>query len=533
MAVEIYTDVLGPRMNAAIFQMAVDERSYFEPSRTSPQRRIDPTTRMSMVVYDNRLSGVAALMREAVQDRLDEAVAHLGIPAFEPAAFEIQMTSHNDGEFFRPHTDSGSRATVSRALTFVYYFHRQPKAFSGGELIVFGTDGSEEVIEPVNDSMVLFDPRTLHEVRPTTCPSGRFEDGRFTLNGWIHLPLAGKRRASFFDARIFTPIGSWRGAPRTSSGAPRTSSGTVTTGTAGTMTPAAGISKGDCGAADQGRVASRPEADEVRHLRGLLRLYGDLHRQGEAAEEIDVRPELSGTDFFAMYYTRNRPVLVPGVLASSKAVATWSPTYFAERFADVEVEIMSGREDVDNYETLYRQLSCTVTMADLGARLEGTDSSNDFYLVARNYFFENPALAHLRNDLSPPPDIIDDADRSRGTAKLWFGPRGTVTPLHFDEHSILFTQIYGRKQFILVPAFDTPLMYVRDVYYSEVDPEHVDIARHPLFAGASLMHVTVGPGDGLFLPTGWWHWAKSLSTSISATFSSFAIRARNTRLVLA
>jgi hypothetical protein len=39
-----------------------------------------------------------------------------------------------------------------------------------------------------------------------------------------------------------------------------------------------------------------------------------------------------------------------------------------------------------------------------------------------------------------------------GTAKLWIGPKGTVTPLHFDEHSILFAQVHGRKHSKLIPA---------------------------------------------------------------------------------
>jgi hypothetical protein len=42
--------------------------------------------------------------------------------------------------------------------------------------------------------------------------------------------------------------------------------------------------------------------------------------------------------------------------------------------------------------------------------------------------------------------------------------------------------------------------------------------------------VVVEPGDGLFLPVGWWHWARALDVSISATFSSFRVDGRNTQL---
>ena len=56
------------------------------------------------------------------------------------------------------------------------------------------------------------------------------------------------------------------------------------------------------------------------------------------------------------------------------------------------------------------------------------------------------------------------------------------------------------------------------------------MARYPLFARACVMDVALDPGDSLFLPAGWWHWARSLSVSISASFSSFAVAGGNVPL---
>jgi 6-pyruvoyl-tetrahydropterin synthase len=42
-----------------------------------------------------------------------------------------------------------------------------------------------KTIEPRNNSIVFFDSRCKHEVMPVCCPSRQFEDGRFTLNGWL------------------------------------------------------------------------------------------------------------------------------------------------------------------------------------------------------------------------------------------------------------------------------------------------------------------------------------------------------------
>jgi Rps23 Pro-64 3,4-dihydroxylase Tpa1-like proline 4-hydroxylase len=137
-----YTSVLGARTNTAIHQMAVDKKESFEHSRVV-KRGVDRQIRASTVLYDDRLTDVVGIVQEAVLVRLGEALHQLGIPEFDVGTFEIQLTSHNDGEFFHRHTDAASRETASRMLTFVYYFHSQPKGYTGGELVFFDGDGRE------------------------------------------------------------------------------------------------------------------------------------------------------------------------------------------------------------------------------------------------------------------------------------------------------------------------------------------------------------------------------------------------------
>lgn len=498
---QVHREVLGAEANAEVYARAVALRGAFEQSRVV-RRGVDPRTRVSRVVYADRFGDLARGLEEAVRERVDGAVAALGITPFEATWFEVQLTSHNDGDFFHSHTDSASPETAGRTLTFVYYFHAEPAGFSGGEIVFAGPDGEEVEVTPDNDTLILFDPRTAHQVRRISCPSGRFEDGRFALTGWLHRSVPRPRQDAFFDRRVFTPVGRW--VPPASAWSARS---------ARPARPSA---------TDRPR---QPSAD------ALLRLYGDLHRTGPDPDRIDVRPGLSGEEFLRDHYARNRPVLVPHVLGDSPAVRDWTPDRLAERFGDVPVEITAGRERSGDYEQRFHETVRTVTLAELARMLAIAGESNDFYLVARNSFFENPRLRVLREELRPPPGIIDDTDRRPGSAKLWIGPAGTVTPLHHDEHSILFTQVHGRKRFRLVPSFDREYVYPRDRYYSEVDPDAVDPERHPLFARASVMEVEVGPGDGLFIPVGWWHWARSLSVSISATFSSFAGPFVNTRLL--
>lgn len=59
---------------------------------------------------------------------------------------ELQLTLHVKGDFFRVHrgsSDNPKSLLNSRKITFVYYFYRQPKQFTGGDLLLFDTNKVE------------------------------------------------------------------------------------------------------------------------------------------------------------------------------------------------------------------------------------------------------------------------------------------------------------------------------------------------------------------------------------------------------
>jgi Rps23 Pro-64 3,4-dihydroxylase Tpa1-like proline 4-hydroxylase len=129
-----------------------------------------------------------------VRERLPELCAGLDVVPFPVGRIEAQLTVHSEGDYFHVHTDNGDDETRTRVLSYVYYFHRQPKRFTGGELVLFDTwrdqarsteVGPPVVIEPVDDSLVVFSSSCLHEVRAVQMLSDDPEDGRFTVNGWV------------------------------------------------------------------------------------------------------------------------------------------------------------------------------------------------------------------------------------------------------------------------------------------------------------------------------------------------------------
>ncbi len=137
---------------------------------------------------------VAPLIIEKVQQLLPQIRQEYGLEEFTIAHFETQLTTSNDGSFYQIHSDSGSGLN-SRFITYVYYVHQRPKAFTGGQLRIYETSVSPGKIsfthnythiEPVHNRLVIFPSFYHHEILPVSCPSQAFADGRFTLNGWIH-----------------------------------------------------------------------------------------------------------------------------------------------------------------------------------------------------------------------------------------------------------------------------------------------------------------------------------------------------------
>ncbi|WP_002635701.1 cupin-like domain-containing protein [Myxococcus hansupus] len=263
-------------------------------------------------------------------------------------------------------------------------------------------------------------------------------------------------------------------------------------------------------------------------LEALADLYAELHRQsGEV--RLEKRRDLSPEEFFSRYYFGHRPVVLQGHMEDWPAMRRWSLSDFSERFGDVEVEIMSGRNTNPDHASQPDKHRQVVSLREYVRRVEAAGETNDFYMVPRNENWKRDGLARLREDIRAPAGIIDPELRPDMTTLL-LGPPGTVTPLHHDNMNVLLAQVMGRKHVRLVPSFQRHLVYPRHGTFSEVDAALPDPARFPLYGEATVLEAVVEPGEMLFLPVGWWHWVRALDVSASVTFHHFQLPGGNTHL---
>lgn len=221
--------------------------------------------------------------------------------------------------------------------------------------------------------------------------------------------------------------------------------------------------------------------------------------------------------FLREYYSRNRPALFPSLAQSWPATALWSPTYLTNRCGHVMVEIMSGREGVhQSRQNVDDRLRKRVPFSAYVAHVYSGGAGNDVYLVSRNRFFDLPGTGVLLADLGATPYVtLENAGES---VRLWFGPAGTFTGLHYDDVNQLIVVISGRKTFRLYSPLFSEFMGQSREWYADIDPRADGCA-----SAIPEIVCSLGPGDALFLPVGWWHAVEATEPTIMLTFRNFGV----------
>jgi len=115
----------------------------------------------------------------------------LGVEPFPVPEIPLALVNGLNGHSGSPHADeSGGRFKIS----LLYYFHRAPKAFRGGDLEFYDADPAsasghrDEALARVDHEdnlLIAFPSQTFHGITDVHSDSDDFADGRFAAIGFL------------------------------------------------------------------------------------------------------------------------------------------------------------------------------------------------------------------------------------------------------------------------------------------------------------------------------------------------------------
>lgn len=220
------------------------------------------------------------------------------------------------------------------------------------------------------------------------------------------------------------------------------------------------------------------------------------------------------------------------------------------------VEVTSEDEGAKRFERA--MLPFDVFLGYISAELKAERASKMRLYVAQQSLADLPKA--LKEDL-PTPEVVKEAGKGDIYASsLWMGLPPTHTPLHRDPNLNLFVQMAGRKKVrMLRPEDGRRVFEAAKVTATEVDKREEDEAWDGEWLGrgggklgsmegsmrgenmmvglegkltedmvwANTAHqgdeemvgieTDLSPGDGLFIPLGWWHSIRGFGDGVNAS----------------
>ena len=168
-------------------------RERFVPARIGGGK-VSPDMRHALVADPRIRREVRAWFVPRLRGVVEAVLARLP-PVHDLGAYrvELDVTAHPDGHFYKAHRDWHEENSPHRRISYAWYFYREPRRFSGGDLLLHDTDretggfrtAAFTRIAPLHNSIVFFPSDRYHQITPVHGDGDDFGDGRFTVNGWL------------------------------------------------------------------------------------------------------------------------------------------------------------------------------------------------------------------------------------------------------------------------------------------------------------------------------------------------------------
>ncbi|XP_021894077.1 lysine-specific demethylase JMJ30 [Carica papaya] len=203
-------------------------------------------------------------------------------------------------------------------------------------------------------------------------------------------------------------------------------------------------------------------------------------------------------------------------MAHWPATTKWNDMYYLKRVAGgrtVPVEVGKNYLSTDWKQEL-------ISFSQFLERIQSSNCSS----VTPSYLAQHPLfdqIRELKEDICTPDYCFTGGGELR-PLNAWFGPAGTVTPLHHDPHHNILAQVVGKKYVRLYPASLSEELYPYSETMlcnsSQVDLDNINEKEFPKAVELEFVDCILEEGEMLYIPPKWWHYVRSLTTSFSVSF---------------
>ncbi|KAG4973943.1 hypothetical protein AAZX31_11G127700 [Glycine max] len=225
---------------------------------------------------------------------------------------------------------------------------------------------------------------------------------------------------------------------------------------------------------------------------------------------------LSLEKFLKDHYLSGCPVIISDCMAHWPAKMKWNDEDYLLRVAgDRTVPVEVGK----NYLcTEWKQE--LITFSEFLQRIKSDSCSpGGLTYLAQHPLFDQ--INELRKDIFIPDYCFTGGGELR-SLNAWFGPAGTVTPLHHDPHHNILAQVVGKKYIRLYSSSLSEELSPHSGTMlhnsSQVDLDDIDENKFPKVQDLEFVDCILEEGEMLYIPPKWWHYVRSLTTSFSVSF---------------
>lgn len=232
---------------------------------------------------------------------------------------------------------------------------------------------------------------------------------------------------------------------------------------------------------------------------------------------LDIISGLSKQEFTAQYVTTKQPVVLTDFV-SGPALSTWNYDYFKQVAGTHQVEIHGGEKQNKN-----RLSSAPIGKMAFGDYLDEIQKGpSEKRLFLFNLLLEQPEIRkqlHFNK-------IVDNL--VTWLPLMFFGAEGSSTRYHYDidMSHVFLTQFEGLKKVYLFPPEQSDLLYRLPYnFHGIADLKALDYDKFPALKHLNGWECTIGFGQTVFMPAGYWHFIQyetsGYSVSVRAVSSSF------------